>query len=146
MRLYLDAKSKNNVGYTPDWLKVEFEKDGEVCSLVLDIQGDDDYDNTRLSCRVKGELIPWVLWNEDGDEINLYEWSQEDVDAMFSDEQVAQIICNSEYFEIGIYPTDDNFEKAEDDILSECNGLVEIYIDEDHYYSKEFEFETELNL
>ena len=146
MRLYLDAKSKNNVGYTPDWIKVQFEKDGKICDLVLDIHGEIDYDNTCLSCRVKGELVPWVLWNNDGDEINLYEWDEVEIEKMFSDQKVAEIICNGEYFEIGIYPTDDNFEKAENDILSECNGLVEIYIDEDHYYSKEFVFETELNL
>ena len=147
MRLYLDAKSKNNVGYTPDWIKVSFEENGVLYDLVLDIQGTTDYNNTCLSCRCKGELIPWVLWNyETGDEINLYELAEEEVYSKFPDEKIAKIICDNEDFEIGIYPTgDDNFEKAKDDILSECNGLIEIYVD-DHLYEKEFTFATELNL
>ncbi len=146
MRLYLVAKSKNNVGYTPDWIKVQFEEDGKAYELVLDIQGETCYDNTCLSCRSKGELIPWSFWSEDGGDIDLYEWPEEEVEAMFSDQKVAEIICSSYHFEVGVYPTDDNFEKAEHDVLSECNGSIEIYIDEEHHYFKEFEFETELNV
>ena len=40
MRLYLSAKSKLNIGYTPDWLKVTYEQDGKDFELTLDIQGD----------------------------------------------------------------------------------------------------------
>ena len=44
MRLYLSAKSKSHSGYTPDWLKVSYTEDGIDYDLILDIQGDIDYD------------------------------------------------------------------------------------------------------
>jgi hypothetical protein len=147
MRLYLNAESKNKIGYTPDWLKVTYEEDGQVLELVLDIQGSIDYDRETLSCRCKGELIPWVLWNcETGDETDLYELSNEECDAMFPEKKIAEIVCNSKDYEIGIYPvSDDVFKEALMDVLSDCEGLFEMFIDENHYYTKEFKFDTEVN-
>ena len=73
MRLYLEAESKNKVGYTPDWLKVSYYENGERMELTLDIPGDIGYDIDCLSCRCKGDLIPWVLYNcESGDETDFY--------------------------------------------------------------------------
>lgn len=151
MRLYLYAKSKYNIGYTPDWLKVYYyEEDGQMFELVFDIQGSIDYVKDSLSCRCKGDLIPWVLWNcATGDEINLYDLSNEEIEAKFPDKKIAEIICNSDTFEVGIYPVGDDdevFELAEKDKLSNCKGTFEMYINEDHYYEKEFEFDVELNL
>ena len=150
MRLYLNAESKNNIGYTPDWLKVGYTENGEDWELTLDIQGDIDYDDTCLSCRCKGDLIPWVLWNcETGDEIVFNSLTKEEINAMLPQNKIAEIICNSNYFEVGIYPVDDSeddFEQAEDDVLSNCEGFIEIYIDENHYYQKDFDFITELNI
>ena len=154
MRLYLSAESKNKVGYTPDWLKVSFYENGERMELTLDIQGDIDYDEECLSCRCKGELIPWVLYNcETGEEIDLYSLTDERVEDMFPDERVAKIICESEDYEIGIYPVtngdcDDKeiFKRAENDILSGCKGSFEMFIDDENYSLKDFEFETELNI
>ena len=40
MRLYLEAKSKNNIGYTPDWIKIDYEENGILYTLTLDLQGD----------------------------------------------------------------------------------------------------------
>ena len=149
MRLYLYAESKNNIGYTPDWLKVTYEEDGEQFDLVLDIRGEIGYDKEKLNCRCKGELIPWVLWNcETGDEIDLGSMDEEEVNAMFPDKRIAELICNSETYEVGIYPVGDDevFELAEDDKLSNRKGTFEMYVDADHYYEKEFEFEVELNI
>lgn len=146
MRLYLSANSKKHVGYTPDWLKVSFEENGIEYDLFLDIQGETDYDKNTLCCRCKGELIPWVLWDlEEGDDIDLSELSEEEMNERFPAQRIAEIICNSEYYEVGIYPVD-NFELAESDKLTECHGRIEIYIDENHYYEKEFDFEVELNI
>ena len=154
MRLYLSAESQNKVGYTPDWLKVSFYENGERMELTLDIQGDIDYDKYCLSCRCKGELIPWVLYNcETGDEIDLYSLKDERVEDIFPDERVAKIICESEDYEIGIYPVtngdcDDKeiFKSAEEDSVSNCKGSFEMFIDDEKYYQKDFEFETELNI
>ena len=144
MRLYLSANSKNQVGYTPDWLKVSFKENEKKYDLVLDIQGETDYDANTLCCRCKGELTPWVLLDNDGDDMDLNELPEEEVNMKFPPERIAEIICNSEYYEVGIYPVN-NIEAAYDDILTECHGSIEIYVDENHYYEKEFDFEVELN-
>lgn len=150
MRLYLSAESKNNIGYTPDWLKVTYKENGELLELTLDIRGSIDYKKEKLSCRCKGELIPWVLYNcETGDEIDLSLVTEEALEIAFPDKRIAEIVCKSETYEIGIYPVDDNdeiWELAESDMLSDCEALLEMYVDEDHYYEKDFEFEAKLNI
>lgn len=150
MRLYLDAESKQKIGYTPDWLRVQFNQDGKEFALTLDIQGDIDYFTDTLSCRCKGDLIPWVLYDlETGDETDLSTLSADEIESIWPDERVAEIIRNSNCYEIGIYPVDDNeeiFELAEEDDLTNCEGRVEIYIDEDNYFTKDFEFDVELNI
>lgn len=153
MRLYLEAKSKNNVGYTPDWLRVGFDENCVRMELTLDIQGEIDYDENCLSCRCKGDLIPWVLQNcESGEEVDLYSMTDEQIEKMFPDEKVAKIICGSKYYEIGIYPVtngdcDDEevFEKAKNDYVSGGKGSFEMFVDGENYYM-EFKFETELNI
>lgn len=153
MRLYLEAKSKNKIGYTPDWLKVSFYEDGELLELTLDIQGEIDYDENCLSCRCKGVLIPWVLYNcESGDETDLYSLTDEQVKDIFPDDRIAKIICESENYEIGIFPVTNGdrndvevFKMAKDDIISNEKGSFEMFVDE-HCYNKEFEFEAEINI
>lgn len=72
MRLYLDANSKNHIGYTPDFLIIENSGN----TYIYDVQGEIDYDPTRLACRVKGDLF---IEKEDEDGINDYfELSEED--------------------------------------------------------------------
>ena len=150
MRLYLSAESKNKITYTPDWLKVTYEEDGKMYDLVLDIQGSIDYQKEKLSCCCKGDLIPWVLWNcETGEEIDLSLLIEEECEIAFPNKRIAEIVCNSETYEIGIYPVDDSdeiWDLAENDVLSDCEAYFEMYVDEDHYYEKEFKFDTEVNL
>lgn len=150
MRLYLSAESKQNIGYTPDWLRVQFNHDGKEFELTLDIQGDIDYSPDTLNCRCKGELIPWVLNDlEEGDETDLSTLSVEEIESVWPDKKIAEIIRNSNYYEIGIYPVHDNdegFELAKKDTLNNCKGTLEIYIDENNQYAVDFEFETELNI
>lgn len=149
MRLYLEAESKNRVGYTPDWLKVTFCENGKQMELTLDIQGDIGYDDKCLSCRCKGDLIPWVLYDcENGDEVDLYSMTDEQIEKMFPDERVAMIVCEGSNHRIGVYPVndgDEGFELAEDDDVGDGKGCFEMFVD-DKYYHKDFEFETELNV
>ena len=153
MRLYLNAESKNNIGYTPDWLKVSYQENGEDFELTLDIQGDIEYDTDCLNCRCKGDLIPWVLYDcENGDEIDLYSMTDEQIEKIFPDERVAKIICDGSDHRIGIYPVtngdcedEEIFEMAEDDDVSDGKGSFAMLVDGE-YYHKEFEFETELNI
>lgn len=148
MRLYLDAESKNNIGYTPDWLKVSYEENGQEFELTLDIQGEIGYDNKCLNCRCKGDFIPWVLYNMDnGDEIDLYDLSEEEVEKMFPVKRIAELLQVGTDFRIGVYPTvegEEIFKLAEEDVLSDCTGLCEIY-DGENTHEIRFEFETEFN-
>lgn len=161
MRLYLNAKSKNNVGYTPDWLQVTYDENGKQYELNLDIRGEIDYDPTSLSCRCKGDLIPWILRDlDDDDEIDLSELSEEEIESLYPNKKLAEIFEKGYNFLIGIYPVvddtcfdddddfDDYFETVcENDILSDCIGEVELYLfEEEIEYTKEFEFDTELNI
>lgn len=148
MRLYLDAESKNNIGYTPDWLKVSYEENGQGLELTLDIQGEIDYSTDCLSCRCKGDFIPWVLYNYiNGDEIDLYDLSEEEVEKIFPVKRIAELLQTGTDFRIGIYPTDDNkdiLKLAEEDILSNCIGMCKIY-DGENTCEIRFEFEAEFN-
>ena len=144
MRLYLNAESKNKVGYVPDWLKVSYEN----FELTLDIRGYIDYDSDNLNCRCKGKLIPWVLYNlENGNEINLYDLSVKEVDEMFPINRIVEILQTGTNFRIGVYPVDnsnENMKLSEKDILINCTGQLEIY-DGVKEHRIDFEFEAEYN-
>lgn len=135
MRLYLQADSKNNVVYIPDWIKVNYN-DGE---LVFDIQAEIGFDNTALNCRCKGYLVPWVFHTE-YEEYNLYNDCFQDYVKTITDDRIAEIIQEATLFEVGVYPVG-NEDFAEQDVLTNCKGLFEY-----KYISKEFEFVTELNI
>lgn len=153
MRLYLYAESKNKIGYIPDWLKINFRKGGELMELTLDIQGEIDFSKDDLSCRCKGDLIPWVLYDyESGDETDLYSLTDAQIENTFTAEEIAKAICESENYEVGIYPApggdcdeDEVFEKAKRDTMSKAQGSFEMVVDGRSYY-KEFVFATELTI
>lgn len=148
MRLYLNAKSKNNIGYIPDWLKVDYEENEQKLELTLDIQGDIDYDTDCLNCRCKGDLIPWVLYDlVNGDEIDLYDLSKEEADKKFPIKKIAEILQTGTNFKIGVYPVNDNEENlklVDEDFLNSCIGICEIY-DGENEHKICFEFEIELS-
>jgi hypothetical protein len=147
MKLYLDAKSKNNTGYTPDWLKIDYEENDCCYTLTLDLQGDIDYNEDTLSCRYKGALIPWTLYyNETGDECNFYEMDGDKVESIMPVEKIISIIENGTNYTVGIYPVfEKDFDLAEDDELNDCHGSINIYYDGKEI-TKDFVFETELNI
>ena len=149
MKLYLDAKSKNNIGYTPDWLKIDYEENGIAYTLTLDLRGEIDYDKKTLSCRYKGALIPWTLYcNETGDELIFSEMEDYKAESIMPVEKILSIIENGTNYVVGIYPMNDSKKMcklAESDELTECSGLICISSD-DKDLEKEFIFETELNI
>lgn len=146
MRLYLDATSKNNIGYIPDWIQVSYKENGIQYELTLDIQGEINYDPTCLSCRCKGELTPWVLRNVDADEeINLYELGTEEYEEMFPIKKIAEIFEKGFEFLVGIYPV--RYYEFINDTLKKGIGTVELYLsEEDKFYTRRFKFDIEFNV
>ena len=147
MRLYLDAKSKNNIGYTPDWIKIDYEENGTLYTLTLDLQGDIDYNEDTLSCRYKGGLIPWTLYdNETGNEYDLSEMDEDELESIMPFEKIISIIENGSNYVVGIFPVfEKDFYLVEYDALSDCHGSISIYHDGKEI-TKEFVFETEVNV
>lgn len=151
MRLYLSANSKNNIGYTPDWMKVTYEEEeGHFFDLTLDIRGTIEYDLDRLSCVCKGDLIPWVLWDSKaGEETDLSLMDEAEMNDSFSAEKIATIISKSVAYEVGIYPIKDDrttLKLAEEDVLKDCQGQFDLITDPEKHYVRNFNFTTELNL
>lgn len=146
MRLYLDSKTTKKLGYTPDWIKIfYFNEKEEEMELTLDVRGEIDYENDGLDCRVKGELVPWVLYNcETGEEIDLE--ADEEAAAEFTIERVFELFKNSDGYTLGIYPVDDSTNAWEDDVFTEREGTLEVCIDGE-ILSHEFrDFEIEVNV
>lgn len=145
MRLYLDSETTKNVGYTPDWVKIFYlNEKGEEMELTLDIQGEVDYQKDGFSCRVKGALIPWVLTNnETGEEVDLE--ADEEAAAEFTDEKIFELFKNSASYIVGVYPVDDSTNDWEDDVFTEREGTLEIFVDEllVHDFT---DFEIEVNV
>lgn len=146
MKLYLYAISKNSIGYTPDWLKVNYEENEQKLELTLDIQGEIDYSADCLNCRCKGDLIPWTLYNTINEEkINLYDLPQEEIDKIFSSKKIAEILQIGKNFRVGInIVNEENLKLAEKDVLSDCIGICNLYDSEDNY-EIHFKFEAEFN-
>jgi hypothetical protein len=146
MRLYLNAKSKNKIGYTPDWLKVTYTNEkGEDIELTLDIQGFTDYHTDGLSCRTKGELLPWTTYDlETGEETDLS--AIENIEEIYSVDYLLDIIEHGDNHIIGIFPADtseEGIEAAEDVDGDDLGyGEAELIWGERTVY---FKFETELN-
>lgn len=128
MRLYLFANSKNNIGYTPDGLIIN--------NIYYDISGDIDYEEKRLNCRVKGDLL--VDKNED------YVYLNEE-----EEEKLLKLLNSKDTeFIVTIFPTienEDDIELVRKDILTECEGEIFIYL-LGKEIQKKFSFKTECYL
>lgn len=146
MRLYLNAKSKNKIGYTPDWLKVTYTNEkGEDIELTLDIQGFTDYHTDCLNCRTKGELLPWVTYDlETGEETELH--GIENIEMLYPEDRLLDIIENGMNHTIGVFPADTSEEgiAAAEEVDGEDLGYGEAKLMWGER-TVEFTFETELN-
>lgn len=126
MRLYLNADSKNHIGYTPDTLIVKNQGN----EYVYDIQGSVDYDKDGLNCRVKGIL---ALRDDDLDDyIELDDQGYK---------KLAKMLCDpTTTVAIAIYP-DSEFEHLTEQLeTDEVSGRGELCYNDDSYA---FEFNTE---
>lgn len=142
MRMCLDAISKTDTGYTPDWISFTYESNGETYEICFDIQGDIDYKTNRLSCRVKGVLVPWVLRQlNSGIEINLYDKSEDEIEKLFPQEKVIELFKKGYDFRIGIYPVDDEKWNGDYDDVTDGEGYIDI-----GEYEKILNFKTEINV
>ena len=122
MRLTLKAESKLQRGYTPDWIRISFSDPNnpeEFAELVMDIEGSIDYLPTCLDAQVKGELIPWAYFTEDG-EVDLSSLSEEEQQPYF--ELFEKHLATSTDIIVGIYPCKELDEDAEYDTMSEGVG------------------------
>lgn len=122
MRLTVQAESKLQRGYTPDWIRISFPDPNnpeEFAELVMDIEGSIDYIPTCLDAQVKGELVPWVYFTEDG-EVDLSSLSEEEQQPYF--ELFEKHLATSTDIIVGIYPCKDVDEDDEYDTMSEGVG------------------------
>lgn len=122
MRLTLKAESKLQRGYTPDWIRISFPDPNdpeEFAELTMDIEGSIDYIPTCLDAQVKGELIPWAYFIEDG-EVDLSSLSEEEQQPYF--ELFEKHLATSTDIIVGIYPCKDVDEDDEYDTMSEGTG------------------------
>lgn len=145
MRLYLSADSKQNQGYTPDWIRIRFKENEQELELTMDITGETDYNPTTVDCRTKGQLQPWTI--ADGSQIlDLDEIVETDEDFESYLNLFNQNIETAQEIVVGLYPTDDELYK--DDILTNCQGEYEFVFDFNKGQSKivNFTFETEINI
>lgn len=145
MRLYLTADSKQNQGYTPDWIRIRFKENEQELELTMDITGETDYNPTTVDCRTKGQLQPWTI--ADGSQIlDLGEINETDEDFEYYLNLFNQNIETAQEIVVGLYPTDD--ELYQDDILTNCQGEYEFVFDFNKGQSKivNFTFETEINI
>ena len=122
MRLSLEAKSKLQRGYNPDWIRISLpdpNNPDEFAELVMDIQGSVDYVPKHLNAQVKGELVPWVYFAED-EEVDLSSLSEEEQQPYV--ELFEKYLAISTDVVVGIYPCVDVDEDDEYDTMSEGAG------------------------
>jgi len=136
MRLYVEAKSKLGIGYTPDCVVIDYEKDSVEYELRLDIQGYVECGRKDMSSRCKGELaVASLVVKETGEEVT---------DTSFlTDTEIAEAICLSEHIAIGIYPSDgceETYAMCSGDEISQCEGSFEMSTERGHF-EREFTFE-----
>lgn len=144
MKLYLSGKTK--IGYTPDWIRIEYfdETLNKNVELTMDIQGEIDYSTETLNVRAKGELIPWVYYTEDN-EIDLSELPEKE--ALKYEVLFNKYITKASDITIGLYPESEDFNESEnpvDDEFESCNGEY-YYIENGEEKRFKFTFKVEVN-
>lgn len=155
MRMLLEANSANQISYTPDWIQLSYEDEGKTYELTLDVRGDISVpyyaDDKKMICRAKGNLVPWVLTDEEGNEANFNEFTFDIIKQCFPESRILKLFKKSTIL-VGFYPLpnldstlQDMFEKVGKDIISDGKGKVEFFID-GKTQSYEFKFDSEVNL
>ena len=75
MKLYLSAET--NIGYTPDWIQIEYidSNTNQSTELTMGIYGEINYNPDTLDVYIKGDMVPWTQFS-DGEEIDLSSLSE----------------------------------------------------------------------
>lgn len=153
MRLDIEAKNIQGIGYTPDWLTITYKNENnEQIELTLDVSGAIDYSSDGLDCRVKGELTPLMERNmETGMETELNGMSEEEIKEQYPTQRLWELIDKSSRFVVGLYPVyyrerdrEEIFNAAMMDQFTSCYGVLEINVN-GKIKAKAFEFIAELN-
>ena len=144
MRLYLSADSKQNQGYTPDWIRIRFKENEQELELTMDITGETDYNPTTVDCCTKGQLQPWTLYS-DTLHLDLDEIVETDEEFEYYQNLFNQNIETAQEIVVGLYPTDELYQ---DDVLTNCKGEYAFVLDISKGLSKtvNFTFDTEINI
>lgn len=144
MRLYLSANTKT--GYTPDWIQIEYVDDdtNQTVELTMDIHGEIEYNPETLNVRVKGELMPWILYT-DTNETNLSELSEET--AKQYEELFDKYINDASNITIGFYPVTEDYDVNENETQDEFNNSQGEYhyIEDGEQKEITFTFNGEIN-
>ena len=145
MKLYLSGKTK--IGYTPDWIRIEYfdETLNKTVELIMDIQGEIDYSTETLNVRAKGELIPWVYYTDDN-KIDLSELAEKE--ALKYEELFNKYITKASNITIGLYPEPEDPNESEnlvDDKLELGIGEYYHYVENDKEKHFKFIFKAEIN-
>ena len=119
MRLNLKAESTGKIGYTPDWIMVPYHNKW----LTLDIQGELLSSNTGLNSRIKGELIPLSIWENNKE---TYIDENEDMQKEIS-RKLVSIFQKAHHVVVGVYPKNESDERRyKKDRIAKGVGSLEI--------------------
>ena len=145
MKLYLSGKTQ--IGYTPDWIRIEYfdEALNKTVELTMDIQGEIDYSTETLNVRAKGKLIPWVYYTEDN-EIDLLELPEKE--ALKYEKLFNKYITKASNITIGLYPEPEDLNENENTTVDDKFelGIGEYYyVENDKEKHFKFIFKAEIN-
>lgn len=140
MRLELSANSKLKQGYTPDWISITYNENGQYHELTMDIQGLTHYDETNLYVSCKGTLTPWAytIGNDTKFLSDLNESESVKYLNLFN-----KHLPTSSSVMVGLYPVDDEDFDSQDE-LTDCQGTYD-YDAGDKIVSTNFTFTYEFD-
>lgn len=151
MRLNLHAKTASEMGYTPDWIAIEFKHQDKNIRLTMGIQGDTSYDEEKLFTQTAGQIYPSEYRVEQKGKTknkDLFQLSEEKLEYYL--QMFNHMLPKAERVIVGVYPTDDtNYEEKLKTLdpskeFAECNVLYEYEDNFGNNHSIEFEFECEV--
>lgn len=141
MKLYLTAKSKKNISYTPEYIHITLTTGSKV---TLDIRGEITYSYlvNGLNCSVKGELIPRAITDVNGGRNVLHNLTDKLIKDWFSEALVCNSFNHATEIIIEAYSAPENFD-FKDDELTDGRGTIE-YVCNNETVVKGFTFKTKI--
>ena len=139
MELYLNAKSKKNISYTPEYIHITLTTGTKV---TLNIKGEVTHSVNGLNCSVKGELIPWVITDVNGNKNELYKISDKMIKGWLSETLICNSFNHATEIIIEAYSAPENFD-FKDDELADGKGTIE-YVCNNETVVKGFTFKTKI--